>query len=891
MLPFIITGLVTGAVYGLAAVGLVLTYKTSGIFNFAYGAIATIAAYLFYELFVQSEWSWQISAAVVVLVIGPLLGLLLELMARRLDGTSLAMRVACTVGLLIAVQAVIVLHYGTLETRIVPNFLSEGSFTIGDTTVTGSQLITVIFAVVTTAGLYAFFRFARQGMAMRAVVDNAELLDLAGTSAVRVRRSAWVIGTMFAAASGVLFSSLLPLDPLQLTLLVVPAFGAAAIGGFASLPLSFAGGLIIGVLASLSTKWFTSGVLLGLPTALPFLVLFVVLLVYPRGRLVERAPVTPRVRSTWSAPMPLQVGGGVLLLAVLLLAPAFAGIHIGDWTMTMAVTILFLSLGLLVRTSGQVSLGHVAFAAIGGAAFCHLANDALNLPWALALLGAGLIAIPVGAMLAIPAIRVTGLYLALATFGFAVFIAYMFYTSSVMFGDTGAGLNAPRPSGLDGDDAFYYVTLGFAVATSAFLIALNRSRLGRLLRGMADSPTALSTSGVSVNVTRVIVFCISAFVASIAGALMAMTLQRVSVETYPPLLGLTYLALIMIVVGREPWYAITAAAALVLVPSYVTDANTSQWLQLAFGVMAMAIALTPARLQQAEGVKRAVDRLFRRGPVKPRAVPRPAVRERIAAGSGLQVEDLRVRYGGLVAVDGISLEAPAGRITGLIGPNGAGKTTTFNACSGLASGGSTAGRVLFEGADVTRLSASGRALQGLGRTFQKTELFDSLAVWDNVAMGAEGARAGSNPLNQLLSTSNDREEVAAAAAEAIKHCGLSELVDTPVAVLSTGQRRLVELARCLAGRFRILLLDEPTSGLDRAETARFGQILRETVAERGEGVLVVEHDMSFVMEVCDYVYVLDFGKLIFAGTPAEVRASPVVRAAYLGDEAVEEAVS
>src|SRR5215210_5071181 len=169
MLPFIITGLVTGAVYGLAAVGLVLTYKTSGIFNFAHGALATVGAYAFYELFVQSEWSWGIAAAVVVLVLAPLIGLALELMARRLDGASIAMRVACTVGLLIAVQAAIILHYGTLESRIVPNFLSQGSFKIGETVVTGSQLITVIFALVSTAGLYAFFRVARQGKAMRAV--------------------------------------------------------------------------------------------------------------------------------------------------------------------------------------------------------------------------------------------------------------------------------------------------------------------------------------------------------------------------------------------------------------------------------------------------------------------------------------------------------------------------------------------------------------------------------------------------------------------------------------------------------------------------------------------------------------------------------------------------
>jgi ABC-type branched-subunit amino acid transport system ATPase component len=251
--------------------------------------------------------------------------------------------------------------------------------------------------------------------------------------------------------------------------------------------------------------------------------------------------------------------------------------------------------------------------------------------------------------------------------------------------------------------------------------------------------------------------------------------------------------------------------------------------------------------------------------------------------TGLGATGLRVAFGGLVAVDDVSLDAPLGRITGLIGPNGAGKTTTFNACTGVVR--PDRGTVLFDGADITASSPQARARRGIGRTFQRMELFDSLTVAENVALGREAGLAGSNPLRQLVAPRHDRTAVERAAADALELCGIGSLAERAAGSLSTGQRRLVELARILAGSFRLLLLDEPSSGLDVDETQRFGDILATTVAERGLGILLVEHDMSLVMRVCEHLYVLDFGELVFEGTPAEVRDSPVVRAAYLGTEA------
>jgi ABC-type branched-subunit amino acid transport system ATPase component len=249
--------------------------------------------------------------------------------------------------------------------------------------------------------------------------------------------------------------------------------------------------------------------------------------------------------------------------------------------------------------------------------------------------------------------------------------------------------------------------------------------------------------------------------------------------------------------------------------------------------------------------------------------------------TGLQLQGITVRFGGHVAVNGLSLSAPLGRLTGLIGPNGAGKTTTFNACSGLQA--VTAGHVFLDGEDVSRLGPAPRSRRGLGRTFQRMELFDSLTVAGNVAVGREAGLAGLNPLRHLWATPKERADTGRRVDEALARCGLTDVADEMVGVLSTGRRRLVELARAIASGARMVLLDEPSSGLDSAETKRFGAILRSLVEDDGLGILLVEHDMTLVMSVCDYLYVLDFGDLIFEGSPAEVHGSPVVRAAYLGE--------
>jgi branched-subunit amino acid ABC-type transport system permease component len=415
VLSLLIAGLTTGSVYGMAGIGLVLTFKTSRIFNFAHGSLATVSAFTFYTLHVQHGIPWVVAALISVFVIGPLLGLLLEVFSRPLVDSSLVVRVVATLGLLLIVEGGVLLIYGTKVTRVVPQFLPTNHVTVDGIQVSVSDGVQFLLPLLATVGLWLYFRLARAGVAMRAVVDNADLLDLTGMSPAGVRRRAWVVGVTFAGLSGVLISPLLSqIDASSLTLLVITAFGAAAVGAFSSLPLTYAGGLFIGVAGAFATNYLTTGFLSQIPAALPFVILFIVLLVSPRRRLAVRETPHVDTGSVWRAPWHLQSGLGALLVAFLIAAPYVVGVHLGDWTLFLANVILFLSLGVLVRSSGQVSLCHVSFAAIGVASFSHL-TVGLGLPWLLALMISGLIAVPIGALLAIPAIRLSGIYLALAS--------------------------------------------------------------------------------------------------------------------------------------------------------------------------------------------------------------------------------------------------------------------------------------------------------------------------------------------------------------------------------------------------------------------------------------------------------------------------------------------
>ncbi len=902
-LPFIVIGLATGAVYGLAGIGLVLTYKTSGIFNFGYGSVAALASFVFYILFVEHGVPWPAATAICLLVFAPVVGLLLELLARSLEGATETIKVVSTVGLILIVESIASLWYPANPPTF-PNFLSQSTVRILSVNVTWDQIILFGFSVVAAAVLYWFFRSVRLGVLMRGVVDNPELVSMSGDNPVRVRRWAWIIGTVFASIAGLMLAPTEPVDGVTLTTLVFAAFGAAAIGYFTNLPLTFAGGLFIGIAGALVDKYSaTISWIGGLPPSLPFVVLFLVLIVMPRRRLVpRRPPVQQQARRSYRAPARIRIGAGAIVIGLLAIVPVVQASHLAVWSAALIDIILLLSLGLLVRRSGQISLCHVAFAAVGAGAFGHFA--AAGIPWLFALVLAVLVAVPVGALIAIPAVRVSGVFLALATLGFGILMEQVFYTREFVFTGSPLGIADPRPNvsigawNLSTDTGFYYLLLIITVLVVLVLTAISSGRLGRLLEALADSPLALETHGATSSVLKVIVFCIAAAMASLAGALTGMLYHYGIGTDFESFSSLTLVALVVIITIGDPWYAVIGAIGYSVIPGYITGQDTSTILQLLFGVAAATAAYGTRAGTTPAALRALVDRLGgRRGPVRepadagatrdgpsdvaiPQREPLPAR----PSTEGLVVAELSVQFGGVKAVNDVSLRAPTGAITGLVGPNGAGKTTIFNACSGLNH--PTSGHVLLHGVDVSTEGTARRARSGLGRTFQRTELFNNLTVRQNVAMGREAAMAGRNPAAQIVGSRQAGRIVAAATEQALALTGTERIADTQAGLLPTGQRRLVELARALAGPFDLLLLDEPSSGLDARETEEFGRVLRTVVQEWGHGILLVEHDMTLVREVCDRIYVLDFGSLIFEGTPDEMHASDEVRAAYLGDAAL-----
>jgi branched-subunit amino acid ABC-type transport system permease component len=605
-LPFIVAGVTNGSIYGLAAVGLVLTYKTSGIFNFAHGSQAALGAYLMYEFRDRMDMPWPVAGLLAVLLAGVLGGLLLERGANILASCSVAARVTATVGLLVFIQGVLILIFGPASIPV-RAFLSQKVYDIGGTFVRVEQMIIVAFVFVAVVSLYLFFTRAKLGLAVQAVVDDPALLGLAGTSPAAVRRFSWLVGSCFAALSGILLAPTLALDARLLTLLVFFAFGAAAVGAFSSLPLTYIGGLGLGLGASLITKIIgesnITGPIQSLPTNLPFVVLFVALLVTPGRKLVERGTqVVRRPLPPLTFSSRVKVGTTAVGLAVALILPHVVGAKLPIYITGVIYVILFASLGLLVRTSGQVSLCHIAFAAVGASTTARAVGE--GFPWPLAVLAGGLVAIPIGALLAIPAIRLSGVYLAIATFGFGLVVQRLAYSSMFMFGGTFA-IPSPRPrlGGLNThtDVGYYYVVLAVAVGCLAAMMLVRRSRMGRLLRAFADSPTAVDAHGTNTNELKVLVFSIAAFFSAIAGGLIGPITGSASAASGIDIGGFDFsvsllLITVLFVAGRQPIVsAVLGSVLLVVIPRYFTGATAVKWNPIIFGALAIVAALFGGR--------------------------------------------------------------------------------------------------------------------------------------------------------------------------------------------------------------------------------------------------------------------------------------------------------
>jgi len=531
LLAFTIVGIVTGSVYAVAASGLVLTYTTSGVFNIAHGAVGMLMAFLYWQ--VRFDWGWPapVSLAFVLLVAAPLLGAAIErTLARNLATRSLVSNLVVTIGLLLVLMG-LAINIWPPEGRRVDGFFAPGGFDLGPVFVTWHQTTTVLVAAAVAIGLRLFMFRTRTGVTMRAVVDHRGLATLTGARPGRSSTLSWALGASLGALAGILLAPVLQLNVQALTLLVVNAYAAAMVGRLRSVPLTFVGAMVLGLTESYAVGYLPSdGAFTNLRLAIPTILLFLALLVIPEVRLRAGATVGARTPPLANLPRSLLAAAGLVAVA-----GAFAAVT-SEATLSkiapgLALGLIALSLVPLTGWAGQVTLCPMTFAGLGAFAMVKVAADGAPI----GLLAAILVAAPVGALVALPALRLQGLYLALATLAFAVLMDNVFFIRADVFGNLGAvRVDRLEIAGVSfAGERAYFTLLAFAFAAVAVgLLALRRGPFGRRLAALRDSPVACTMMGLDTTVTKVQVFALSSAIAGLGGALYAGLLQTATAGDY-----------------------------------------------------------------------------------------------------------------------------------------------------------------------------------------------------------------------------------------------------------------------------------------------------------------------------------------------------------------------
>ena len=595
---FFIIGVTYGAVYAISGTGLVVSYITSGVFNFAHGAIGMFLAFVYWELHVNQGWSTLPALAMTLLVIAPALGVLLDVlvMRRLVAGASVATKLVVTVALLLSFQGAVYAIWG-IRLRTSPRFFEGSDFTIFGLTISYHQLITVIAAALVAFGLRALFRHTRLGVAMRAVVDNPEICAIKGLSPNLVTAASWALGSSLAGLAAILIAPGLNLEVNTLSLLVVAAYSCAVVGRLQSLPLTFAGAVVLGVSQAMIQGYLPSSneFVQNLRPALPFLLLFGALLLRRETRLPERIrshtePAPPPLRST------VVLGIGAVAVAIIL-SGWFTDYQriIGSRALVFAAIVL--SLVLLTGLSGQVSLMQLSFAGIGAITLAKLPD---GMPYEIALPIAALVAGVVGLIVAIPAIRLRGIYLALSTLAFAILMdSLVFGNKSVLGG--GTTLAVPRPSffgvSFDSERSFFIAMAVFAVLYANVFLAVRRSNFGRTLAAMRDSPNACQMLGLNLTAIKLKVFGLSALMAGGAGALIGGLQARVGQLDFLWQRSLSVLLVGTIFGITSVSGALIGALFFVVLPELASKTDTAGGAlaiqPLVIGLLAMATARRP----------------------------------------------------------------------------------------------------------------------------------------------------------------------------------------------------------------------------------------------------------------------------------------------------------
>ncbi|MEU7814339.1 branched-chain amino acid ABC transporter permease/ATP-binding protein [Pseudonocardia sp. NPDC049154] len=865
-----------GAMLGLLALGIVLIYRGTGTLNLAHGSQAALGGFVYWDATVGLGLSPAL-ALVVAIVVSGLCGVLIQvLVMRRLAGASPLTHLIASAGVLIVIQSLLLLRYGS-NGRNVPSLLPTGPVPLGgEVTIGLDRLLLIVVALVVMLALWLLYRFTTFGIATAASAENAMAGAALGHDPNRLAMGNWFLGGALAGLAGALLAPISGLDLTTMLNLIVPALGAALFGGLVSFPLTVLGGIVI-VLAQSQASLHIP--LRGASTIATFVI--IVGLMVLRGRSIPlRGFLGARLPALGSGRIRWPIVGGVLVVGLVLIWLVLPDVWNDALLTSMLVAVVMLSIVVVTGFAGQLSLAQFALAGVG-AVIASLLGTYVGLPFPLLLLAAAVGAVPVGILLALPATRMRGASLAVVTLAFNVLLAATVFSRAQV-------ITVPRPSlfGLDLSPILHperYLTLVVVVfAVLALAVAnLRRSRTGRRFVAVRGNERAAAAVGIDVARVKISAFAISAVIAAIGGVLLAFRTTSVVWTDFDVLGSVDQLA--WTVIGGVGFVA-GPLLGMGFVPgglgTQVIDTVYTDDFALLPLIGGLLVLLT--LIMNPDGVAAVAKHSLRRffppePPPTPPAPSKPAETAHARPRGALAVEDLHVSFGAVHVLDGVSLTVEPGRVHGLIGPNGAGKTTLLDAVSGFAA--PAAGRISLGGHSFDGVPTWQRSLLGLGRSFQSLELFDDLTVLDNIRV-ATRARSRFGLAGDLVRPQSD--DLGPAAWQAIELLELTDQLTKKIDEVPHGVRQLVGIARALAADSDVVLLDEPAAGLDDRETAELARLVRRTVDVRGIGVLLIEHDVEFVMSVSDSVTALNFGRIVAAGPPDEVRRNPIVVDAYLG---------
>jgi branched-chain amino acid transport system permease protein len=667
LIDYVILGIPFGCVFALVGIGLVLTYKTSGVFNLAFGAQAFVAASVFYDTVTNHDWPLLPAFILAVFIVSPLLGLILDRFLFRYLRTAPAIaKLVVSLGLALALPEILEQLPGfdfLEETVFSPPTIWPNEFaiyTIGDYVLDGNQVATLISTGVAVLLLTGLFRYTTIGLQMRAVVESPRMTELAGINADRVSAFSWMLSSVFAGLAGVLLAPLFAqLTAANFVILLIAAIAAAAFGRLSSIPLTLLGGILLGVAQGILAGYLPSNSVLanGLRPSLPFVTLFLLLLFWPglrhRREIVDPLsgvdPPPPglaaaqRMRAltyaTW--------GLGVVVIAVGFYVALFV---VNDFwlliiTRAVILALIFLSITVITGMAGQISLCQASFAAVGAFATAQLASD-FGLPSLLTMAVGAVMAAAVGALLAIPALRLGGIYLALATLAFAMMFQSIFVPLDWVSGGQ-LPTRVPRPSLFAGDRAFLFLAVGMLVVVAVGVILVRKGTTGRYLEALRGSETAATAIGINPARSRVVAFALSAGIAGLGGGLLAIHETQANYDAnFNVLFGLLWLVIVVTLGSRTVEGAVQAGLAIAFVPEILKNLGLSPSYQfILFGLGAITFARHPEGIVEFNKRRslEAVQRWFtrRRPPAggEPGAVvtptPEPAVAGAKAGNPGV----------------------------------------------------------------------------------------------------------------------------------------------------------------------------------------------------------------------------------------------------------------